>query len=207
MTLQAEAARDCLRAASGRTDVLLAELIGQLQAATAEIRRLVYELRPPALDDLGLVAALRTLAARYDQGGRPGLRITVEAPDFPSPLPAAVEVAAYRICQEALTNVVRHAGARHCTVRLVLPDACGPRAALVVEVRDDGRGLAADRRAGVGLASMHERAAELGGTCLIEPVPTGGTRVLATLPLPAPAHAPVASKPSSELIAASRSAA
>ena len=185
MTLQAEAARDCLRAAPGRTDALLAELIGQLQAATAEIRRLVYELRPPALDDLGLVAALRTLAARYDQGSPPGLRITVEAPDVPSPLPAAVEVAAYRICQEALTNVVRHAGARHCTLQLVLAEADGRSGTLVVEIRDDGRGLAADRRAGVGLASMRERAAELGGTCLIEPVPTGGTRVLARLPLPA----------------------
>src|SRR5207244_3143960 len=66
MTLQAEAARDCLTEAPDRTDALLAELIGQLQAATAEIRRLVYELRPPALDDLGLVAALRTLMTRYD---------------------------------------------------------------------------------------------------------------------------------------------
>lgn len=66
MTLQAEAARDCLTAAPARTDALLAELIGQLQAATAEIRRLVYELRPPALDDLGLVAVVRTLAARSE---------------------------------------------------------------------------------------------------------------------------------------------
>jgi signal transduction histidine kinase len=70
-----------------RTDALLAELIGQLQAATAEIRRLVYELRPPALDDLGLVAALRTLAARYDQGGPHGPRISVEAPEILVSLP------------------------------------------------------------------------------------------------------------------------
>jgi signal transduction histidine kinase len=177
---------------------LLAELIGQLQAATAEIRRLVYELRPPALDDLGLVAALRMLVARYDQGGPLGLRITVEAPEFPLPLPAAVEVAAYRICQEALTNVVRHAGARHCTLQLVLADADGRSGALVLEIRDDGRGLAADRRAGVGLASMRERAAELGGTCLIESVPTGGTRVLASLPLPALGQS-VAAVPAPEL--------
>src|SRR5919206_1395344 len=98
MTLQAEAARDCLPEEPARTAALLAELIGQLQAATAEIRRLVYELRPPALDDLGLVAALRTLAARYDQGSPPGLRVTVEAPEALGSLPAAVEVAAYRIC-------------------------------------------------------------------------------------------------------------
>ena len=194
MTLQAEAARDCLTELPARTDALLAELIGQLQAATAEIRRLVYELRPPALDDLGLVAAVRTLAARYDQGGSPGLTIAIEAPECLPPLPAAVEVAAYRICQEALTNVVRHAGARNCTLRLVLADAGGRSAALSVEIRDDGRGLLADRRAGVGLASMRERAAELGGTCLIEPVPTGGTRVLARLPLPTPGPPPAAER-------------
>ena len=207
MTLQAEAARDCLTEMPARTDALLAELIGQLQAATAEIRRLVYELRPPALDDLGLVAALRTLAARYDQGSPPGLRITVEAPDVPSPLPAAVEVAAYRICQEALTNVVRHAGARHCTLQLVLAEADGRSGTLVVEIRDDGRGLAADRRAGVGLASMRERAAELGGRCRIEPVPTGGTRVLATLPLPAPGPPLAAAERSLDLAVGSRGAA
>jgi signal transduction histidine kinase len=192
MTLQAEAARDCLPEEPTRSDALLAELIGQLQAATAEIRRLVYELRPPALDDLGLVAALRTLAARYDHGGPPGLRITVAAPEPLAPLPAAVEVATYRICQEALTNVVRHAAARQCSLRLARTDTDGRDAALVVEIRDDGRGLAAEQRAGVGLASMRERAAELGGRCLIEPVPAGGTRVLAMLPLAALPPAPVA---------------
>ena len=161
----------------------------------------------PALDDLGLVAALRTLAARYDQGGPHGLRITAEAPEPLGPLPAAVEVAAYRIGQEALTNVVRHADARHCTLRLALADAPGQGAALSVEIRDDGSGLAAHRRAGVGLTSMRERAAELGGTCRIEPVPTGGTCVLATLPLPTLAHAPVATERSSEVAVGSRSAA
>ncbi len=199
MTLQAEAARDYLTADPIRSDALLADLTAQLQAATAEIRRLVYELRPPALDDLGLAAALRTLAARYDQEAPDGLSVVVEASAFPRSLPAAAEVAAYRICQEALTNVVRHARARHCTVQLVLANKNGTSAALSVEIRDDGCGLPVDRRAGVGLASMRERAAELGGTCLIESVPTGGTRVMAILPLPSLTPSAVENEPSPEL--------
>ena len=201
MTLQTEAAREYLTSDPTRSDALLADLTAQLQAATAEIRRLVYELRPPALDDLGLAAALRTLAARYDHEAPGGLRVDVEAWAFPRSLPAAAEVAAYRICQEALTNVVRHARARHCTLRLVLTNENGRSAALSVEIRDDGCGLPVDRRAGVGLASMRERAAELGGTCSIETVPTGGTRVTAMLPLPVltPSASAVESEPSPEL--------
>ena len=201
MTLQTEAAREYLTSDPTRSDALLADLTAQLQAATAEIRRLVYELRPPALDDLGLAAALRTLAARYDHEAPDALRVDVEAWAFPRSLPAAAEVAAYRICQEALTNVVRHASARHCTLRLVLTNENGRSAALSVEIRDDGRGLPVDRRAGVGLASMRERAAELGGTCSIETVPTGGTRVTAMLPLPVltPSASAVESEPSPEL--------
>ncbi len=100
------------------------------------------------------------------------------------PLPAAVEVAAYRIVQEALTNVVRHARARKCRVRLSVDDT------LELEITDDGIGLPEDRRAGVGLSSMRERAAELGGTCEIGPSPTSGTRVLTRLPLPASGEKP-----------------
>ncbi len=199
MTLQTEAARDYLTADPSRSDALLADLTAQLQAATAEIRRLVYELRPPALDDLGLATALRTLAARYDHEAPDGLSVVVEASAFPRSLPAAAEVAAYRICQEALTNVVRHARARHCTLELVLANEKERSAALSVEIRDDGCGLPVDRRAGVGLASMRERAAELGGTCSIESVPTGGTRVMAILPLPSLTPSAVENEPSPEL--------
>ncbi|MBI4494690.1 MAG: hypothetical protein HY690_18085 [Chloroflexi bacterium] len=106
------------------------------------------------------------------------LYVSVEAPEALPPLPAAVEVAAYRIALEALTNVARHACARTCTIRLALADA------LELEIVDDGIGLPANPRAGVGLASMRERAAELGGTCTIEPTSVGGTRVLARLPIP-----------------------
>jgi signal transduction histidine kinase len=103
----------------------------------------------------------------------------VEVPGELPALPAAVEVAAYRIVQEALTNVVRHAQASACTVRLAV-DA----GALLVDVDDDGRGLPADPVAGVGLSSMRERAAEMGGACLVDDAPGGGTRVRARLPVP-----------------------
>jgi len=154
--------------------VLLIDLKAQVQAAIADIRRLVYELRPPTLDELGLVSALREQVTRYR---KPGLSITLNAPEHLPPLPAAVEVAIYRIAQEALTNVVRHANAQHCTLSLEVDDH------VCLEIRDDGQGLAANYRAGVGLTSMRERAAELGGTCGIGPVEAGGTRVFIRLSL------------------------
>jgi signal transduction histidine kinase len=105
------------------------------------------------------------------------LTIAVRAPDQLPPLPAAVEVAVYRIAQEALTNVARHAHAHDCQVRLTLGDV------LQLEISDDGIGLPVVRQTGVGLTAMRERAAELGGTCVVELEPTGGTRVLAHLPI------------------------
>jgi signal transduction histidine kinase len=157
---------------------MLLELKERTQGAVADIRRLVYGLRPPALDELGLSGAVRQHAAAID-----GVQVVVDAPDDLAPLPAAVEVAAYRIIQEALTNVVRHAAAQRCTIRLTRDDA------LCLEVLDDGRGLPAHYRAGVGLLAMRERAAELGGQCVIAPRAGGGTRVWAALPLDPPAAA------------------
>ena len=179
MTLQTDAARDLSATDPARADALLADLTEQLQAATADVRRLVDALRPPALDELGLVGALRAQAARHELGRT---RITVVAPGALPPLPAAVEVAAYRIAQEALTNVLRHAAAPRAVVALRY-DA--PAACLTVEVTDDGRGLPPDLRPGVGLASMRERAEELGGRCAVGALPAGGTRVRAELPCPA----------------------
>ncbi len=151
------------------------ELKAQMQEALADIRRIAYDLRPPALDELGLVGALKAHIVSHNQ--MQGLQITLEAPENPPPLPAAVEVAAYRIALEAMTNVSRHAGARHCCVRLSLPDD------LCLEVTDDGQGLPNSVRAGVGLTSMRERAEELGGICVAEALPQGGTSVTAQLPL------------------------
>src|SRR6185503_2370526 len=101
-------------------DSLLAELAKQTQDATADIRHLVYELRPPTLDELGLVMALREGVTQFSEQGCNDLNITFEAPESLPPLPAAVEVAVYRITQEALTNVIRPAAARTCLVCLIL---------------------------------------------------------------------------------------
>jgi signal transduction histidine kinase len=176
LALSAATARD-RTTSDPATRALLDELYAGLRGAVGDIRRLVYELRPPALDELGLVAALRERAAQYTAADGNGLHVVVEAPEQVPPLPAAVEVAAYRVVQEALMNVVRHAQAHTCTVRLALADG------LQIEVSDDGTGLPEVYRAGVGLRSMRERALELGGRCSIEPRPEGGTHVSVWLPV------------------------
>jgi len=176
LNVQAGSLRRLIPTDPDAADELVVEFREELRGAISDIRRLVYDLRPPALDDLGLVEALRQLAERY--GSESGqLRLSVEAPEDIPDLPAAVEVAVYRITQEALTNVARHARAQSCVVRLAVNDD------VVLEIVDDGVGLPVQRSAGVGLSSMLERASELGGSCIVGPVPKGGTRVLIRLPL------------------------
>jgi signal transduction histidine kinase len=177
LTVQAGVLRGLIGRDPQAAEALVGELRTELKAAIADIRRLVYGLRPPALDELGLAGALQRLAERTGADGD-GLRVLVEvAPDLPT-LPAAAEVAVYRITQEALTNVVRHASATSCLVRVGVDPT-----ALTVEITDDGVGFpGASWTAGVGLSSMRERAAEMGGECLVQPGPDGGTRVVARLP-------------------------
>lgn len=151
-----------------------------VQDVVADVRRLVHDLRPPALDDLGLAGALRQQAELLSADG---LSVTVRADDL-GVLPAAVEVAAYRIAAEALTNVVRHSGASRAEVGLRVE---GP--GLLVEVVDDGVGIPAEVQAGVGLLSLRERAAELGGRTEVTCPATGGTTVRAWLPMGAAAGA------------------
>jgi signal transduction histidine kinase len=175
VTFQLDAASNLLDRDPQAVKTLLKELKAQTQASIADIRRLVYNLRPPILDEWGLVAALREQVAQYQLNN---VQVRVDAPEpFPG-LPAAVEVAAYRIALEALANVVRHAHASTCTMRLLIGDD-----ALTVEVQDDGSGLPRNVHAGVGINAMRERATELGGSCTVETLATGGTRVLAGLPL------------------------
>jgi signal transduction histidine kinase len=157
------------------------KLQAAIRATVGDIRRLAYDLRPPALDELGLIEAIRERASSYGVGDE-GFRATVEAPDELPPLPAAVEVAAYRIVQEALMNVSRHSRASACTVRL----ECTDGRALTIEVTDDGVGLPDTPEGGVGLSSMRERAAELGGECEIVRSRPSGTRVFAWLPFREP---------------------
>ena len=162
---------------------LLEQVMTQNQSTVEEVRHLVYGLRPPALDELGLVAAIRDYVAGMD--GKSTLRIEVTAPPDGLPvLSAAVEVAAYRIILEALTNVIRYAKAQHCTIRFLL-DQTGSNNFLQIEIQDDGIGLPDKRRAGVGIRSMRERAEELGGTFTIESVKGNGTLVCVKVPLAA----------------------
>ncbi|CAN5775102.1 hypothetical protein BH20ACT12_BH20ACT12_18030 [soil metagenome] len=154
LTMKAEAARDLIPVDPDRAESLLGDLTEQAQDAVADVRSLVYALRPPALDTLGLVGAVRSQVSQYTSGNP---RVEIEAPegDCLPPLTAAVEVAAYRIILEALNNAARHADARNCKVRLSLDEE--PEL-LTLEVSDDGRGIGEDRKPGVGLSSIRERA-------------------------------------------------
>jgi two-component system NarL family sensor kinase len=166
----------------------LQELLGKLKAETqravTDVRRIVYGLRPPALDELGLVGSLREEVRRL-QLEAPKLSITLDATgDRLDDLPAAVEVACYRIVTEALTNVTRHAHATQCSVRIHRNHG------LDVDVSDDGVGLPEGWRTGVGIASMRERVTELGGNLAIEPCLPHGTRITARLPAEETARVP-----------------
>jgi signal transduction histidine kinase len=185
VVLNAEAALRRLANDPARTADLLVELRDQATGALEDIRRLVYNLRPPALDSLGLVEALREQAAVMGRRENAApLRVSVKAPTPLPDLPAAVEVAAYRIVTEALTNVVRHSSASAAVVTLTVTAGV-----LQVSVHDDGINLGVGWQAGVGLISIRERAAELGGRCRIEHDRTGG-RVDVELPTGSPTWLP-----------------
>ncbi|MFI6323977.1 histidine kinase [Nonomuraea sp. NPDC050556] len=165
-----------LDAARRSTDPqVTAELLGQVRegmsSTIVSVRELVDGLRPPSLDDLGLAGSLKVFAQA------PGPAVEVMASGL-GEIPADVELAAYRIVQEALTNVRKHAGARSALVRLALSQG-----ELLVTVSDDGVGLPAVPDHGVGLTSMRERAAEVGGRFEVRRGAGGGTEVLARLPL------------------------
>ena len=176
VAFSADAAANLLDTDPARARELIGTLRADTRTAIGDVRRLVDDLRPPALDELGLVGALRQRAAVLSMraDGSP-VRVRLDIPDELPVLPAAVEVAAYRIATEALTNVVRHSKASTATLRL----DCGQ--GLVVEVSDDG---APDGswRPGVGLQAMRERTAELGGRFEAGPS-TGGGLVRASFPL------------------------
>jgi signal transduction histidine kinase len=154
----------------------LLRLRDDIQSTVVDVRRLVEGLRPPAIDELGLGAALTQAVTRL--ATRSGTAIEVEVADELPVLPAAVEVAIYRIVSEAVANAVRHASARSCRVTV---SAIG--AELMARVTDDGAGLVPGPTTGHGLATMRERAEELGGTLEIRS-DSSGTAVTALLPLP-----------------------
>lgn len=173
LSLMARSVRNLIEQDPTAAQEQMNELREQIQSVITDIRRVVYDLRPPALDELGIIPAIREQASLFSTGG---LQVSVDAPDQMPSLPAAVEVAAYRIVMEALTNVERHAHARLCHIQLSVNDQ------IRIEVVDDGVGFPDRHRAGVGIASMRERVSELGGSLVIESPVEGGTRVLALLP-------------------------
>jgi signal transduction histidine kinase len=167
--------RDRLDTSNPDLRQLLAKVKSEVRQCVLDVRRLVEGLRPPALDDLGLAGVVREHTAALSAAG---LEVVVDCPDDLRVSSAAVEVAAYRIATEAMTNVVRHAQASRCQVFIGCRDG-----RLRLEIVDDGVGLPDTHRDGVGLTSMRERAAELGGVCLAEGS-AAGTRVTAEIPLP-----------------------
>jgi signal transduction histidine kinase len=146
----------------------------RMRHTVTEVRRIVEGLRPGAVDELGLAEALRQLA-----GAGTGLEFAVDVPAAFGELPAAVEVAAYRIAAEACANVIRHARATKCVIGAGTDDGW-----LTLTVADNGVGFGAEAAIGVGLQSLHERAAEVGGSAEIRSAP-GGTTVSARLPVDA----------------------
>lgn len=185
LTLKLDAAKDLIASSleTGETASLeeavrlLAELKSQTQETVHDIRRIVHGLRPPSLDVLGLAPALQ---AQFSQVAAPAnlrIQMTTTPQNFPR-LSAAIEVAAYRIVLEAVTNVIRHANAQTCKVSLVLENGY-----LQVEIADDGVGIPKERNFGVGLTSMCERAEELGGR-FAQDTSSQGTCIYAEIPVP-----------------------
>jgi signal transduction histidine kinase len=171
-----DTAADFVKSDPEKSIHLLSELKGQVKGTVAEIRRLVYALRPPVLDEFGLVSAIQEHVAPYT--GPNGLQVTFDVTKPMPPLPAAVEVAAYRIALEAFTNIVNHAEASTCQIKIKIE-----KDSLLLEISDNGKGLSSNTHGGIGLTSMRERAAELGGEFRAEDLPNGGTRVTAQLPI------------------------
>ena len=183
LALGLEAAGDLIEDDPPAAVGLVAQLSEQARANIAEIRRLVDGLRPSSVDQLGLVSALRQRADEHNlaaRGAGQALTWTVLAEDDLEPLPAAVEVAAYRIALEAVTNAIRHSDADTCTVTL-----CRDADLLLVRIQDSGIGVDQTAAPGVGMTSMRARAEELGGTCTVTSE-RGGTVVEARLPLSTP---------------------
>jgi hypothetical protein len=155
------------------------EMLEQLVDRTIDsTRRLASNLRPPTLD-LGLIPALEWFLEDFSL--RTGIGVQFEAPDEDMDIPEPKKIAMFRVCQEALNNVFKHAEARNATVRLTEQDH-----ALKLEVSDDGKGFkngSPKRADAFGLRGMFERAAVLGGSLEIHSVADEGTRIILTVPL------------------------
>jgi two-component system sensor histidine kinase UhpB len=156
----------------------VAAIRGQIEALQGHNKRILRQLRPPALDELGLNEALRILVDSWRET-EPGVDVELSLPETLPPLGEKEVLAIYRLAQEALTNVYRHAGATHASIIL----SRGP-SELHVRVQDDGIGIDPAKPAGLGLTGMRERVLGLGGQLRFGEAPGGGGLVEASLPLP-----------------------
>jgi signal transduction histidine kinase len=172
--LEIQTASNLLPTDAEQSRTMLARTHDKTQTALHDLRRIVYDLRPPVLDELGLIYALREVVSSF-QDAHP-LQITFQASHDAPELSAAAEVATYYIVCEALNNAIKHADARHCTIRLTFAEA------IQIDVQDNGVGIAVDASQGVGLRSMQERVAELRGSFRITQPCNGGTHLRVSLP-------------------------
>jgi signal transduction histidine kinase len=180
LVLRMESAKNFVAHDPDRATTTLEQALTETRTAMQELRRLVHGLRPPSLDEVGLVRALsRQCELLGVSNSETGVQIHLHASPLPR-LSAAVEVAAYRIVSEALNNVVRHSKARRCDVWIELEEA---RNRLHLRIADDGVGLPAQLTLGVGLRSQRERAEELGGTWRAEAAHPHGVSIDVSLPL------------------------
>jgi signal transduction histidine kinase len=181
-TIKVGVARQLLAAENTTAaDRLLETLENDLSGTLTDIRHIIYNLRPPSLDDLGLVGAIREFVSQLKRpqfGNGQEFQIEVNVPHTIPSLPAAVEVALFRIFQEGLTNVIRHSGASKCLILLQVT-----KNGICLMVEDNGSGIDEMAKKGVGLLSMKERATEIGGYCHVQSQPRQGTKIEVFLPL------------------------
>ncbi|MGJ7910080.1 histidine kinase [Neobacillus sp. LXY-1] len=189
LALTAAAAEDLVEKNPTATKEILSDLQSTIRQTVSEIRGIVYDLRPPTLDEMGLIGAiderikeLSLVSQRQDQG--PGIQFSLNAPEKLPVLPAAVEVAAFRILTEALVNVVRHSKATACSIRILFNE--NQEHGLHMLIEDNGVGLSPRKnreKGGIGMESMNQRANELGGKFLVAHSEKGGTKITVFLPV------------------------
>jgi signal transduction histidine kinase len=168
------ALQDSLAAKDDESVALLADRIRlESDVAVGEVRRIIDGLRPAVLDEIGLAGALRRQALLRQAR----VRLDVKVAELPELAPA-LETAVYRIAEEAVTNVTRHALAQHAWIALDADPDC-----LRLSVTDDGRGFDPGDLPGIGIASMRQRAQSHGGSLEVRST-TNGTQLVATLPIP-----------------------
>jgi signal transduction histidine kinase len=178
-TIKVGVAKQLLYDNPKKAEELLSSLEENLGNTLTDIRHIIYNLRPPSLDDLGLLGAVKEFAAQIKRPntGNKAFDIKINTNRFDLSLSAAIEVAAFRIIQEAFTNVIRHSEATSCRVELQDDEK-----RLTIIIDDNGKGIARDAKRGVGLSSMKERAEEVGGTCSIQSIENEGTRIKVYFP-------------------------